>query len=154
MMMMMNKLLSFGLVLATAVNAIQHDCFSSNDLWIALGKALPGDDIVLHGGPDNLFQGHFYATEDATAEKPITIRSADPSNRATVRGLTIFSFDASLYVTGNYWIVEDLIVLNSNKGIVFDNAIGGTIRNCYVHSTGMYLHVCTYILTIYCCCCC
>ena len=98
------------------------------------GAAIAGDDIVLQPG---LFSGYFYATNDGTASQPITIRSADINNKAIVRGYSLLSLSASpLYVSGNYWHLQDLEVTNGGKAIVFDNAIGGKILNCKIHTTG------------------
>lgn len=122
-------------LLVSVIHAKDHHCFNSYELRIALRSVLPGDDIVLHAS-GNPFRGHFYATEDATQSQPITIRSDDPDNRAIIRGLSLFSYDAALYVTGNYWTITNVVVENGNKGIVYDNAIGGKILNCHVRNTG------------------
>lgn len=118
----------------TTSAAIRRDCNNNVDLRNALRAAVPGDDIVLHPG---IFFGYFYATKDGTASQPITIRSADINNKAIVRGFSLFSFDSSpLHVSGNYWTLQDLEVTYGGKAIMFDNAIGGKILNCKIHTTG------------------
>lgn len=131
------KLLLLLVIFFTALApsaAIRRDCYNNVDLHNALDTAGPGDDIVLHPG---IFFGYFYATRDGTESQPITIRSADTSNKAMVRGYSLFSASSSpLYVTGNYWTLQDLEVTYGGKAIVFDNAIGGKILNCKIHTTG------------------
>lgn len=120
----------------------RHDCYTVPDLRTALRNAQPGDDIVLYPGSSTVFQGHFYATNDGTSDNPITIRSAFA--RATLRGFSIHSPGAVLYVTGNHWTVKDLIIENGNKGVIFDNVKGGMILNCKVHTTGTWWWVHVY----------
>lgn len=134
------KLLFFPLLIVTFLStlepcsAILRDCYNSFDLQNALEEVLPGDDIILHPGN---FSGHFQATKDGTASQPIIIRSADPGNKAVVRGTSPFSYNiASLYVVGKYVTLKDLEVIYGGRGIVFDDAIGGKILNCKIHTTG------------------
>lgn len=146
---------------ATATKTRRKDCYNSGDLQLALGSALPGDDIVLFPGN---FQGRFYSgTTQATADNPITIRSAIPSRKAVMSGMMNTENSVVLYITGNYWTVKDLIIENGQKGIVFDGVKGGKVLNCKVHNTGMCLFivcvcvcVCMYVSIVvqvlYCCC--
>lgn len=144
----MNKLLLILLsILASSVIALRRDCYTNNDLWTALAGATPGDDIVLHTGVSP-FSGHFYTTRDGTAAQPITLRSANPSKKSTIRGLSISFFDPALYITGNYWTVKDLVIENGYMGLVFDNSIGGNILNCKVHKTGTFLLMLICVLTM------
>mmetsp|Transcript_20420 Transcript_20420/g.33822 ORF Transcript_20420/g.33822 Transcript_20420/m.33822 type:complete len:488 (-) Transcript_20420:111-1574(-) len=130
------KLLLLLLIILTSsavVAAVRRvECRDATELWKALRAALPGDDLVLHPGT---YVGHFSATKDATASQPITIRSKDKNNKAVMRGWSLF-FDPVMYVTGDYWEVKDLVIENANKGVVYDNAIGGKILNCEIHGTG------------------
>lgn len=121
-------------VSAISATSTRRDCYNSKDLKRAIDVVIPGDDIVLHPGK---YFGYFHATKDGTASQPITIRSANTTDKAIVRGYSLFSYySAPLYVTGNYWSLQDLEVTYGGKGIVFDNAIGGEILNCNIHSTG------------------
>ena len=117
------------------VQSIRYDVYNSANLYSFMNSVVPGDEIVLHPG---IFDGNFYSYNDGTASQKITIRSADPSNKAVIRGLD-YSYNIALYVAGNHWVIKDLVLSNAQKGIVFDNAIEGAIVNCEIRDTGEYI---------------
>lgn len=110
----------------------RYDAFTSANLHSYMKAALPGDEIILNPGT---YTGNFYSFASGTASQKITIRSADPKNKAVLRGLN-FAYGEALYIDGNHWIVQDLILANALHGIVFDNAMDGAIINCEVRDTG------------------
>lgn len=116
-------------------------CTTVSDLNTALTAVQAGDEIVL--APGGLFfsdgvaisgTGAYYASyADGTEDEPIMLRSEDPSNPATLSGSNAGS-KTGLRIFGAFWTVQDLIVTNAQKGIVFDNAPFGQVINCTVSS--------------------
>jgi hypothetical protein len=114
-----------------------------DELHAALADARPGDEIVLAAGvyltEEMGRRGtRFHATASGTEENPIYLRSADPANPAVLDGGTLVNNGNVLYIEGGwYWIVEDLIFRNAQKGIVIDQGCYNIIRGCYVYNTGL-----------------
>lgn len=130
----MLRILAFTLILMAQANAATHNCYHSYQLRSSLNLALPGDEIVLFPGR---YLGNFDAYNNGQQENPITIRSHDPTNKAIIDGITYNDqYTIGLYVAANYWTVKDLIIENANKGVVFENSLGGQIVDCEVRKTG------------------
>lgn len=113
---------------------------STEELKAALSNAAAGDTLLLqpgiyesseHGTKASLF----YSAAEGTADAPITIKSADPENPAVLKG-TDTSRGIVLYVTGDYWNIENIVCCNSQKGIVLDNSNYSVISNVEVYDTG------------------
>jgi hypothetical protein len=124
--------LFFVLFYARHVKGARYDAFTSANLNSYMKSALPGDEIILYPGT---YTGNFYSFANGKASQKITIRSADPKNKAVISGLH-FAYGEALYIAGNYWIIQDLILTNALHGIVFDNAMQCAIINCEVRDTG------------------
>ncbi|MDE6004318.1 MAG: right-handed parallel beta-helix repeat-containing protein, partial [Oscillospiraceae bacterium] len=113
---------------------------NSAELQNALENAKAGDEIVLASGNyiynGKVNKGHtFTGTADGTEENPIILRSENSNNPAIIEGTTIDS-NYGLTITGDYWTVKDIIVTNSSKGIILDNANYTQLINCEVYQTG------------------
>lgn len=113
---------------------------TSGELTQALNNAMPGDEIVLEAGiytPDSTGPkcASYWSAVDGTKEKPITIRSRDTENPATLYGKSIAN-GIVLYITGDYWKIENLEVSNAQKGIILDNSNYSLIKKCNVSETG------------------
>lgn len=113
-------------------------CTTVSDLNAALTAVQAGDEIVLAPGlyySDGVAisgTGAYYASyADGTEDDPIVLRSEDPSNPATLSGSNAGS-KTCLRIFGAFWTVQDLVVTNAQKGIVFDNAPFGQVINCTV----------------------
>jgi hypothetical protein len=124
--------LLFVLFHAEHTKGARYDAFTSANLYSYMKSALPGDEIILYNGS---YIGNFYSFAHGTASQKITIRSADPTNKAVMKGLN-FAYGEALYIAGNHWIVQDLIITNALQGIVFDNAMEGAIINCEIRDIG------------------
>ena len=113
---------------------------NSAQLRSALNNAQPGDEIVLKSGTyisesTGSKGANFWSFADGTKESPITIRSEDPEDPAVLYGQNIQN-GVVLYITGDYWNIEDIAVSNAQKGIILDNSNYSNIINCQVSETG------------------
>jgi hypothetical protein len=155
-------LLSFsGLVFADTISVD-----NTTDLQNALNNAQPGDEIIVTAGDyvgDLSTSGNskalFFSDKSGTASNPITLRSADKSNKQILKGNSIET-GYVFYLTGDNWIIKDLKFANAQKGIMLEEANNNTIdnvelsnlgaeavhirynssdnvlSNCYIHDTG------------------
>ena len=109
------------------------------NLFKAMREALPGDCIKL------AFGTYDYTTyagaqkidtqANGTASAPITLTAADPNNRPVITGSS-HEIGYVLHIQGDYWVIENLVITTSQKGIVFDHSSHSIIRNCEVKDTG------------------
>ena len=130
--MMRHQLLS-----ESSANCI--DVSTTEELLIAMRNAKPGDIIRAAGGiyDYTTYQGaqKFDTSAEGTKDAPITLTAADPDNPPVITG-TNTGNGYGLHITGDYWIVENLKITTSQKGIVLDNSNHSIIRNCEVYNTG------------------
>jgi len=104
--------------------------------------AQPGDIIILNPG---FYEGdvatsghnnaHFYSNQSGTASNPITLKSYDKNDQQTLLGTT-FALYYGLYITGDHWIIRDLVVQHAQKGIVLDHANHTLMDNIKVFDMG------------------
>ena len=113
---------------------------NSEELKNALLNASAGDTILLRSG---IYESGdygkksaiFYSDSEGTEAAPISIKSADPDAPAVLKG-TDTSKGLVLYITGDYWNIENIICCNAQKGIVLDNSDHSVIKNVEVYDTG------------------
>ncbi len=79
--------------------------------------------------------GSFKGTADGTEDKPIILTAQDRLHPPLLTGNDC-STGYVLHVTGDHWVVKNLLVETAQKGIVFDNANYSVIENCEVYNTG------------------
>lgn len=113
---------------------------TADELSEALKNAIPGDEIVLKSGTYTPTEtgskgANFYASADGTAEKPITLRSENTDDPALLYGKNIQN-GIVLYITGDYWNIENLDISNAQKGVILDNSNYSNIINCRISETG------------------
>jgi parallel beta-helix repeat protein len=111
-----------------------------DELKSALINAQPNDEIILKSGIyetdiSGAKSSLFMSSADGTEDMPIVIRSENPDNPAILKG-TDTAENIVLYITGDYWIIQDIEVSNAQKGIVLDNSNYSVIDNCEVHTIG------------------
>lgn len=112
----------------------------SESLQNALNNAAAGDTIILTPG---IYESSNYGVKSAifrsasegTSTAPITIKSADAENPAILKGTDI-SKGIVLYITGDYWNIENIVCCNAQKGIVLDNSNYSEISGVEVYDTG------------------
>jgi hypothetical protein len=107
---------------------------TSAQLQNALNNAQPGHVIVL--APNNYFQSGGFtipAGKNGTATNKITLQC---NTNATI-GSNNLSTGYGLYLQGNkYWIIKNITVYNSKKGIVLDKSSHNIIKDVRVIKTG------------------
>ena len=108
-----------------------------DELKNALSNVVAGDEIILKDGTyqDDTGWTPFASNGEGTEENPIIIRSENPESMAEIMG-TNPENDIALYITGDYWIIQDLKVSTAQKGIVLDNSNHSIISNCEVYNIG------------------
>ena len=115
------------------------DVTTIDELFAAMRNAQPGDVIRAAGGTYDYtaYQGaqKIDTSAEGTKEAPITLMAADPSNPPIITG-TNTEHGYVIQITGDYWILENLKITTSQKGIVLDNSNHSIIRNCEVYNTG------------------
>lgn len=144
-----SRALSLGASLIFTLGALESqaariDVYSGQELQQAIQAAVAGDEIVLQPGGyeseatsalSGFPNAHFFGSANGTAQQPIVLRSSSATNRQVLRGTTTGK-KIGLYITGDYWIVKDIVVTNSAKGIVLDNSNNSVIDNVVVHDVG------------------
>lgn len=119
-----------------AASVIQVDTVA--EIQAALQQAVPGDVILVSPGTYELTTAstigirpaYYYSVASGTAAAPITLQSANPADPAILKGGSISSPGYTLYLTGDYWNVNNITITHGQKGIVLDNAN-------YVHLNGV-----------------
>lgn len=115
------------------------DVSTVEELFVAMRNALPGDVIRAASGTYDYttYQGAQKIDTSAagTADAPITLTAADPENPPVLTG-TSSENGYVIQIKGDYWILENLKITTSQKGIVLDHSNHSVIRNCEVYNTG------------------
>lgn len=115
------------------------DVSTVEELFVAMRGAKPGDVIRVASGiyDYTIYQGaqKIDTSAEGTAEAPITLTAADPDNPPVITGNDTTN-GYVIHIKGDYWILENLKITTSQKGIVFDNSNHSIIRNCEVYNTG------------------
>ncbi|MEL6132964.1 MAG: fibronectin type III domain-containing protein [Bacteroidota bacterium] len=135
-----------------------YNVSNSTDLKNALSSAIAGDVILLapgtyttaattasfptgDGGTVN--RGFFFrGVNNGNSSNKITLKSANPANPAVLSGSGTNNSGYVLYITGDYWVVEDIKITNGAKGLILDNANHAIIRGVEIFNIGQEgLHV-------------
>ncbi|MBQ7004280.1 MAG: right-handed parallel beta-helix repeat-containing protein [Oscillospiraceae bacterium] len=126
-------------LLTPADSAHYVDVSTVEALFQAMRNAAPGDVIRVASGTYDYstYQGaqKIDTAAEGTADAPITLTAADPENPPVLTG-SGYENGYVLHITGDYWIVENMHITNSQKGVVFDNANHSILRNCEIDTTG------------------
>jgi hypothetical protein len=95
----------------------------------------PGEYVGLRSTSGHS-KSHFYSSRSGTASRPIVLKSCDPLRPAVFLGDGPDDGSYVFRLTGDHWLVEDVVVANGTKGIILDNANHNVLRRIEVHSTG------------------
>lgn len=121
----------------TAVRYV--DVSNIEELFQAMRNARPGDVIRAASGTYDYttYQGaqKIDTSAEGTEDAPITLTAADPENPPVITG-TSTENGYVIQITGDYWILDNLKITTSQKGIVLDNSNHSAIQNCEVYNTG------------------
>ncbi|MEW7289619.1 cellulase family glycosylhydrolase [Aquimarina sp. 2304DJ70-9] len=120
------------------------NCSTVECILNAMRNAKPGDEIIVASGtyvaPEKVSIGgraaRFLSQKDGTSSKPIIIRGKNPSNPPILKGPDNRYDGYVMRIMGDYWKIEDLILEEGSKGLVFDNANHGIIENVVVRELG------------------
>lgn len=130
-------LMKIKLLSESSVNYI--DVSTSEELLLAMRNAKPGDVIRIASGiyDYTAYQGaqKFDSSAEGTKDAPIILTAADPDDPPVITGANT-EHGYVIHISGDYWILENLKVTTSQKGIVLDNSNHSVIRNCEVYNTG------------------
>ena len=130
-------LMKIKLLSESSVNYI--DVSTSEELLLAMRNAKPGDVIRIASGVYDYtaYQGaqKFDSSAEGTKDAPIILTAADPDDPPVITGANT-EHGYVIHISGDYWILENLKVTTSQKGIVLDNSNHFVIRNCEVYNTG------------------
>lgn len=102
------------------------------ELAQAMAQAKAGDVIRLEPGVYQVSDSgaqKFYGTAEGSQQQPITLKAADPADPPVLTG-TGTSNGYVMHITGDYWVLEHLLLTNAQKGIVLDNSNHTVIRSC------------------------
>ena len=128
-----------SLIKIIKVNLITIEVTTVEELHKALAKAKPGIIISISPGIYDFTtyerSSKFYGTVDGTEYNPIIITAKDKNDPPILKGSTL-DHNYVLHITGDYWIIENIKISFSQKGIVLDNSNYSIIRNVEVYSTG------------------
>lgn len=115
------------------------DVTTIEELFVAMRNAQPGDVIRVASGiyDYTTYQGaqKIDTSAEGAEDAPITLTAADPKNPPIITG-TSAENGYVIQITGDYWILENLKITTSQKGIVLDNSNHSIIRNCEVYNIG------------------
>lgn len=123
--------------------AKEQAVFDSSSLHKALREAIPGDNIVLYPGrylrsktqSTNGRSHYYHSHRSGTRQAPITLRSYSRDDLQVIEGSTIIDSGYTLYLTGDHWVVKDLIFQTGMKGIMLDSANHNVLDNISVSNT-------------------
>lgn len=138
---------AFQQVFNCSPNPSPDDRNSANECLLdALANAKPGDEIILEPGiyiggirsemPFDNFSS-FTSSASGTPNNPIILRGSSPTNKPiiTTKGNREHSW-YGLAITGDYWIIKDIIVTNVAKGVMLDDANHCQLINLEVYDIG------------------
>ena len=159
------KLLNIYILFFCFLSILTIDVSTVEELLNALARAKAGQTISIAPGEydysTNKRSIRFELFADGTESSPITITALDPANPPLLRGPEITGHTV-LHITGDYWVIENIKISTSHKGIDIDYANHNIIRNveifslgsqgvlirgssshnlfqnCYIHNTGSY----------------
>ncbi len=122
-------------------------CASVPEIKAALLDARPGDRILVSPGtyispdpdlfklPDLTVAAWFNGSADGTSSDPIVFASQDSANPAVLSGGAV-NRGYAFYLTGDHWMVRNLVFTKAAKGVMLDNANDAHLYGLEVHNIG------------------
>lgn len=106
-----------------------------SELQNAVKNAKAGDVIKVAPGKYDVSAKAVKSEAEGTANSPITLTALDKNDPPVFAGSDT-EHGYALHILGDYWILDSLILTNSQKGIVLDNSGHTVIQNCEIHTIG------------------
>ena len=158
------KLLNIYIIFFCFLSITSIDVSTVEELHKALAKARAGQIILIAPGiyDYNEYENHykFELNASGTKSSPITLTAQDPEDPPILKGPNIAN-DIVLHIKGSYWVIDNIKLENSGRGIVIDGggsyniirnveisrvgnkaaqirdgATHNLFQNCYIHNTG------------------
>jgi hypothetical protein len=127
-----------------ALNGITYTCSSVTDIQSALACVEAGDTILIQPGTYvgtlqsiNGKSCHFGSTKAGTSSSPITIKSANASNKAVLSGNDVAGNYVFYIYHADYWVIENISITGAQKGIMLDRSDHTQIIKCDLYTIGM-----------------
>ncbi|MEM9458035.1 MAG: right-handed parallel beta-helix repeat-containing protein [Myxococcota bacterium] len=117
-------------------------------LRAALLGATAGDRIVVAPGvyaPEDVLEedyagapraAYFLANASGSEQDPIRLEAEDPANPPTLRGLTYSDSAYVLWIRGEYWQIQDLVLERGGKGLMLDESSHTVASRVEVYDMG------------------
>ena len=132
------KLLNIYILFFCFLSILTIDVSTVEELHKALARAKAGQTISIAPGEYDYStyerKIRYELSADGTESSPITIIAQDPANPPLLRGPELTN--TVLYITGDYWVVDNIKISNSLKGIDINYANHNIIRNVEIYSIG------------------
>ena len=125
---MQAKLLIVYLLIIGFISIKTIEVSTVEELVKALGKARAGQVIAIAPGVydystyERMIRFELYA--DGTKTSPIILTVQDPDNPPLLKG----TGNTVLYVTGNYWVIDNIKLSSTTRGLEINNASYNTRR--------------------------
>ena len=133
------KLLNIYILFVSLVSMITLEVSTVEELHQALEKVKPGQTIFIAPGIYDYStyenRTNFKLNAVGTESSPITLTALDPINPPLLRGPIIKSSNV-LYITGSYWLIENIKLGFSSHAITFQKSNKNIIKNVEMYSLG------------------
>ena len=133
------KLLNIYILFVSFALMLSLDVSTVEELHQALEKVKPGQTIFIAPGvyDYSTYENRttFKLKAVGTESSPVTLTAQDPINPPLLRGPIIKS-SSVLYITGNYWIIENIRLGFSSQAIYFEKSNHNIIKNVEMYSLG------------------
>ena len=133
------KLLNIYILFVSLVSMITLEVSTVEELHQALEKVKPGQTIFIAPGIYDYStyenRTNFKLNAVGTESSPITLTALDPINPPLLRGPIIKSSNV-LYITGSYWLIENIKLGFSSHAITFQKSNNNIIKNVEMYSLG------------------
>ncbi len=106
-----------------------------DELLVAAKNAKAGDIIQIAPGNYDLGNKKVLGEAEGTADAPIVMEALDKDNPPVLIGENT-AHGYILHITGDYWVIDGLTCMTSQKGIVLDHSNYSRIQNCELYDLG------------------
>lgn len=123
-------------------NAIR--CSTVDEIKAAMANAKPGDEIIIESGTyaplEKVEDGigkftRFTGGVSGTSSKPIILRGERSDSKPILRVPESANFNSPVMsITGDYWVLKDLIISHGKKGLMLDTANNNQLIGLEIHT--------------------